>query len=261
MTTMLTTFLLALAIALLQPETPPTGGECIALPQPITSADELLDRIEQETADLGTLTARIRYENEKALIGDTQVRKGTLHSRLDPETGRRQFAVHFDEKQIGVTVESIDVDYIFDGRYLVERLNDERQFNKREIACPDDPEYDPLSIDGPFPLPIGQSRADIVRRFHVEQIENTETGRLAGHYHLRLTPRSSGEDEELEQVDLWYDPETWMPSRVVVLERSGDLNTADVVNYDPQATVEPEVFSTATPAGDWRVDITTLECP
>ena len=98
----------------------------------ISDADELLNAIDKASGNLHDFTANMRYTKEQGLLGDIQTRTGKLYYLNDAETGVRKFFVHFIELRMGDTVEKESHDFIFDGRWLVERINDEKQFIRRE---------------------------------------------------------------------------------------------------------------------------------
>lgn len=237
-------------------ETPPPPA-----PPAIASAGDLLDAVAAADAKIETLTASIRYETIQALLDDRQVRRGTALLHISPDRRLKRFRVSFTQFISSRGLEEQSRDYIFDGRYLVERLNDEKQFIKREVVRPGQ-EIDPLAIDGPLPLPIGQSREAILRRFTAELLEREgdESDRLKGHYRLRLTARNA--DDDLETVDLWYDPATLLPGRALITERGGDSVRVDLVRAKVNSVeVDPAEFSTQSPplSEGWRIDVRNLE--
>jgi hypothetical protein len=173
----------------------------------------------------------------------------------------REFFVEFTRYQTSRGLEDERRVYIFDGRYLVERLDKEREFIKREIAHEGEA-VDPLAIDGPFPLPIGQSRRDIEKRFDAKLLEpeSDESDRLTGFVRLHLTARKSSDD--LEQIDLWYHPDTLLPGRAIITERGGDIVKVDLSrDITINGSIDTAIFSTKVPpkSEGWRIDIRNLE--
>lgn len=242
-------------------EAPPTPAPPASVAPPITTAEQLLDAVAAADAKIETLRATIRYKTVQALLEDEQIRQGTAVLHISPDRRLKQFRVSFTKFISSRGLEEQSRDYIFDGRYLVERLNDEKQFIKREVVRPGQ-EIDPLAIDGPLPLPIGQARDAILRRFTAELLdpEADETDRLKGHYRVRLTARNA--DDDLEMVDLWYDPATLLPGRAIITERSGNTVHVDLANIVINGeAVEPDAFSTESPplSEGWRIDIRRLE--
>jgi len=227
----------------------------------IETADDLLDALEDADANLQDFSARLKYIKEDVLTTDRQERRGTIHYQVVPESGARQFAVLFTTLQLDERKFEEQKDYIFDGRYLVERITKERQFFKREVVRPGE-EYDPLSIDGPFPLPIGQKKKAILRRFDTELITPDTEGRLKGFYHLKLTARDrTDEGDELDTVNLWYDPDTLLPAKAVVADKTGDLSIMELAKIESNTGVKPDVFSTKLPEprDGWMIEITNLQ--
>lgn len=242
--------------ATVPPSTPPSAGA-----PAINNVDDLLNAVNASDSKINTLSTTIRYETVQALLDDKQVRKGTAVLSISPDRRLKQFRVSFTEFITERGLERQSRDYIFDGRYLVERLNDEKQFLSREVVRPGE-EMDPLAIDGPLPLPIGQSRETILKRFTATMLDNEadETDRLKGGYRMRLTARNKADD--LETVDLWYDPITLLPGRALITQRGGDTVRVDLVNTTiNDADVDPAQFNTkAPPAKDgWRVEIRAME--
>lgn len=255
-------------VVLADPEVTPQDGAATGVKEPaeaaapkFASAEALLEALERAAEPMQTLTARIQYTNEDPLLGDRTVRTGMLYFRKEPTTGARQFAVKFETLQSGDTKEQVSKDYIFDGIWLVERLPKEKQFFKRQTVKTGE-QIDPLSIDGPFPLPIGQKKADILRRFEATLGEPESSGIRKGFIHLHLKARDQTERESIEEVDLWYDPVSLLPGKVIVRERSGDVNVAELVQAIANGSVIDEAtFDTTTPSRDegWYVEVAPLK--
>jgi len=254
-------------IAMLAHLEPPAGSDAknggASANTAYESVDALLDALEKAAEPVHDLSAKIRYTTEDTLLGDTTTRTGALHFRRAPATGARQFAVRFVSLQSGDTVEKVSKDYIFDGIYLVERLNDEKQFFKRQTVRTGE-QIDPLSIDGPFPLPLGQKKADILKRFEAAMLEPDAEGVRKGFLHIRLTARDRSAEENLDTVDLWYDPVTLMPSKVIVKEKaeSGDVNTAELADVTVNGpAADDSLYDTKEPAREegWFVEIAPLK--
>jgi len=253
-----------------------------------------LDRLEAAGRDLEGFRARVIYTREQPLLGDRQVRIGRLayqpaerRSTEDAETddgadadgadgsdaigndddaeggnadGRpAKFAIRFTHLQVGQGLRERPQYYIFDGQWLAEIHPDRRQFIKRQVVPPGR-RYDPLKLgEGPFPLPLGQRRQQVLELFEVELVRAEEDP--ADAVHLAFTPRAEqAERLDYRRIDLWYDRQTLLPRRVRAEEPSGDLTIVQL--KDPQvgpigSDEAAELFSTETPpAGSgWRVEV------
>lgn len=238
-------------------------------PENVRTADDLLTLLEAADRDLRSFTAAIRYTKEQGLIGDVQIRRGRVLAVRDPGSGRLKFAVKFNQHILGSSVHERAQDFIFDGFWLVERDNTERSFVKRQIVDPAAPAdaFDPFAIDGPFPLPVGQNRAAVLARFDAELLESAAEGRLQNAWHLKLTPKSpKAQDETLERVDLWYDRDTRLPIKAILVESGGDeISTVELATIERNAAVEEAIFDTTPPSAEerrregWSVTIVPLQ--
>ena len=233
----------------------------------IQTMDELLDAQTAADAGIQDLIARVRYQTIQGVLGDEQTRLGTVTFRALPDEKRtKQFSIQFRELIASGGIGKESQDWIFDGRYLVERDNDEKDFIKREVVQ-EGKSIDPLSVDGPFPLPIGQSKESILRRFKAELLPREdragegmqEFARLVGFLRVRLTALRA--DDDLATVELWYHPESFLPHRAHIVERGGDEKIVDLIEPKVNAGVDAALFSTATPplSEGWRIDVQALQ--
>ncbi|MEX2219283.1 MAG: hypothetical protein WD749_11070 [Phycisphaerales bacterium] len=289
---------------------PPRAGVPVAA-QPsgeFASAEDLLAALEKADERLESLAAGIRYTRTFELQGDRQVRMGDLYfvSGGNPAPGDapvaappagRKFAVVFNQVRVGEVVRDDPKVYIFDGRWLVEKFPQERPplFIKREVVAPGE-SFDPLRIgEGPFPLPIGQKRADILRRYTVELLpaaagleadpeappDEAATAAalkefVAGSSHIRLVPKPEFEaDEELAEIHLWYRRDgagNLLPRMARTRDKSLNVSVVELINVQVQRTgearnqraaVPPDVLDTREPApgSGWEVQVQAWRKP
>src|SRR5262249_10946481 len=142
------------------------------------TADELLTALETADKAIKTMSAQLHFVTvaSEAESNDKQFRSGTLYfrNRSDAKTADGQpapdahvaAAVRFDTLTLPSKRQQPEhKTYILNGRERVERLEDEKQINVIKQA-PGQPEIDPLKLgEGPFPLPIGQQKNDVLKRF------------------------------------------------------------------------------------------------
>ncbi|MEO1510509.1 MAG: hypothetical protein AAFU70_00395, partial [Planctomycetota bacterium] len=188
-------------------------------------ADGLLDALEEAGLELETFEAELTYVKINALAGDRQTREGRLYLVNDESVFaddaeldfQRGFSIVFTALDVGDRRDELNERYIFDGRWLIEINENAKQFNATEVM-PEGERIDPLRIgEGPFPVPIGQKKADILERFEAELLE-TEDGLSAfgpgprtlaerfGFAQLRLVPRpGAAEEADFEEIRIWYD--------------------------------------------------------
>ncbi len=243
------------------------------------NADALLRALEHADTGLKTLLARINYFKTFAIQSDTQERRGTLYfeaeSSPDGKTPpRRRFAVTFDELIVGDRSEKSTLHYAFDGEWVVEKTPDDHQFTKRQVVPPGET-FDPLKIgEGPFPVPIGQKRAEILSRFEAtlpppaEGLENpnyvmfVEFNALV---ELLLKPKpGTPEADSFEEVRIWYQPTGHMlPLIAKTITPAGDESLVILTDPVVNKPIDESVFSTELPPADenWHVHISEYRRP
>ncbi len=233
--------------------------------QPISPVHEALDSIERAGEDLHAFTADVAYRKDDALLGGGELRTGSMVYDTNPEASPR-LAVNFDYRiDLGSNERRAEhKQLIFDGGWLVERDEAARQFIKRQIVRPGDM-ADPMRLGGPFPLPIGQKREDVLRTFTVTKLDpppdhfavpKSEALKLIG---LHLVPREGSEEsEDWASIDLWYDLDKWLPIGVIATEVNGDqrrirLTKAKLHDVLPEAS--ESLLSIEVPSDGWSVDV------
>ena len=229
---------------------------------PADPVASLLDELQQSAADLRTFTADVLYQTEDALLGQKVARKGSIAYQVDAERNHKKFAIRFTQIIESGRMRQRNKYYIFNDRWLVEVDEAEKTFIKREIVPPGST-FDPLKLgEGPFPLPIGQAREEVMARFDVELIELPEAGSLASLrdkievHGLRLIPKADApEAEDYDHIDLFYDKNTLLPAGVEVIEANGNRKTARLENLLRNPEMD-EDFSVVEPDPTvWRIDV------
>jgi hypothetical protein len=249
-------------------EPAPCGGDqAAASDDPVIV---LLDTLERSADDLRTFTASIHYEVEDALLGEKVIRKGELIYRVEPGGGKKSFAILFESKIANGRKRDQLKHYVFSDGWFVEVDHEEKLFIKRQVVA-EGGEYDPLKLgEGPFPVPIGQPRADVLARFEVSLIELPDAGPLAklkgktAVDGLRLIPRpDSAVAKDFARIELFYDRDTRLPVGIDLIEVNGDRKTArleEVRRNPPLDEAALAKLSIIEPdPTEWRIDIRELE--
>lgn len=182
------------------------------------TVEALLDRLERSAEDLRNFQARIRYDIWDAATEEKQIRSGHLIYQVDPDDGSKRFAILFDTFIFGNRQENEAKHYIFADGWLVEIDHERKQFIKRQIVAPGKT-FDPLKLgEGPFPLPIGQPKNEVLARFDVRLLDAPSDPFLAKLLADRdvegmvLFPKlHTPEAEKFQRVELFYDRETMLP--------------------------------------------------
>lgn len=246
-------------------------------PGDITDATDLLAALEAADANVRTMTADLVYDKTFDIAGDRQIRWGKLSFTDDhAEKSRvRKFAIRFDRLRIGERLEKEEKHYIFDGRWLVEKLPGQKQFIKTEIVREGDT-FDPLKIgEGPMPIPIGQRKDETLARFSAELLgaddgveaetaPETEVLRkhVAGTYQLKLVPKPGTEEsKDFKEIRLWYragaseGEAAFLPVMARTENRAGDISIVRLSGVALNGKIDESVLDTALPGGDWKTDV------
>lgn len=232
------------------------------------TAEELLARLEAADADLESLSADVAYSKTNLLVGEDQRRLGRLYFRqLEPEgdseaDSRRQFAIEFHTLYLDDRKEEERRSFVFDGRWLVEKLPDETppQMFKREVVPPGET-FDPLAIgEGPFPIPIGQKREDILQHYDAELIPAGDEPVDQHTWHIRLQRKPEAKDVlDVETLDLWYLRKNLLPVRAQAIDEAGNMTEVTLAKIERNTAIDAAHFATEAPSDAWDVEITAWD--
>ena len=191
-----------------------------SLPNAGPEIDALLTKLEAAADDLRDFHSRLTYEKYDPLLDRTEMRVGELVYQLKPDSTKR-FAVLFDtlivlqgESDVGRKEDKLR-HYVFDGVWLAEIDHEARQFIKRQVVAPGE-QLDPLKLgEGPFPLPIGQKKSEVLARFDVQTVDVPAQGLLKNLKDvdgLLLIPKpGTPEARNYSRVEIYYDRATMLP--------------------------------------------------
>ncbi|MDP7030326.1 MAG: hypothetical protein QF733_08910 [Phycisphaerales bacterium] len=239
------------------------GAAMVMCEPPADPVHDALSNIEQAGSSLGALTADVAYRKDDALIGGGELRTGRLVYAADPGPS---LAVQFDYRiDLGDMARRGETKrLVFADGWLLEADQANRQFIKRQIVAPGDT-ADPMRLGGPFPLPIGQKRADVLRRFDVTVLDGPPDAFLASAatdrevIGLHLVPKPGvAEAEDWAHLNLWYDRTSWLPLGVLAVETNGDarrIRLSEVARHDEIPAASKAMLSMALPGEGWSVDV------
>lgn len=274
-------------VAPVQPDAPAVTPviEEPAQPAAANPTDAILDELERADAAIKSLTAKVTYEKRFDLGGDTQTRWGRIAYTDDKSSeGERQrrFGVHFDRLRVGSRLEQEQRSYLFDGVWFIEKRHNDSEISKWRLLREGE-KIDPLRIgEGRMPIPIGQRKQDILKRFAVElpaSEEGLETPEgeedapflalrthVNGTIQLKLVPIPGTEEaRDLREIRLWYrkidgaaDGVTYLPTLAREVNRSLDVSTVRLSDVVANGAIDPADLDTTDPEG-WKVDIRDIK--
>ncbi len=229
-------------------------------------ADTALRQIETAGEGLHCLTGSVAYRKDDALLGSRDIRTGTV--QYERTEGTPSLSVEFTSRVVNRRRRAELKRVIYSDGWLIESDATNRQFIKRQLARPDEAP-DPMRLGGPFPMPLGQKRSDVYKRFNVTIIDGpadpfvvpkeTDTPIMG----LHLVPKETvPESQEWSSIDIWYDCDSWMPIGVVATETNGDCRRIRLsdVQINPTLTASQRAaMSVSEPSEEgWSVDVRPL---
>ena len=232
-------------------------------PELSDKVNRLLEQLEKNAKDLNAFTAKVMYEKEDAMLGRKELRTGDLIYRVDPQSKEKSFAIFFDFTIVNGRKRPENKRYVFNGRWLAEIDDKEKQFIKREIVPPGK-QLDPLKLgEGPFPLPIGQPKAEVLARFDVTAAELPQQGLLKDLQNvdgLLLVPKpGTQEAKDFIKVELFYDRQLLLPVGIHLVDGNGDQKSIKMTDMRRNPTLtEAELAKLNIQDPDpreWRIDI------
>ena len=241
-----------------QPNSQPTS-------QPATSdpAVALLDRLETAGNDLRDFSADITYYLWDAMLERREISSGEILYEVRPDDGSRRFAILVTSVIVGNHKNNQNKRYIFDGSWFVEIDDDNRMFTKRQIVAPGE-RFDPLKLgEGPFPMPLGQRRQDVLARFEASLLQGTRHEVLARFLAgkqiegLKLVPRpSTPQARDIAEVEIFYDAATLLPLGIVLTETNGNRKTVMLRHLKRNQGIDESKLSIEEPdPKDWQIDV------
>jgi len=257
--------ILVLALGALCGAQPPTAS-APASSQPALdpTVDKILTRLEsREVYDLhAKVSWTLRYASDAE--EDAVAKSGELWYQQQKPVAK--FLVHFTKKVASNRVHKLDERYLFDGRWYYALKSETKTFEKREIRRAGDVGNPYKLGEGPFPVPFGQKKADIVKEFDVSLLPAARDD-PPDTDHLRLAPRAgTSSHADYKQVDVWVAREgthSGLPVKVHAAKRDGtgkvnSFITVAFENIELNPALAAGIFQLKKPPGYEEV-VETLE--
>jgi hypothetical protein len=177
------------------------------------NVDQVLEQLDQVGQQLKEFSAKVRL-NETDSLGSSVVHLGNVYFQRKPD-GSARIHVVFDKRVSNGRKSDEKTEYLLDGPVLTDRNYRSRNETIRDIALKPGQKINLFKLgEGPFPLPIGQSPADVHRESDVLLIPAAKDD-PKNTSHIRLTPKSRSDlGRRFKTVDVWVDQKTHMPVRV-----------------------------------------------
>ena len=233
------------------------------------STDAMLSALEKAGDNIRTLRANVIYDRVDAVSENRERRTGQIVLTQDSQQLKsRTLAIMFDQFIDASGHASPQTQrFVFHGGWLFEFDDARHQLIARELVAPGE-QLDPLRIgEGPVPIPIGQKKEEVLRRFEVQLAplpEQPLLKRLVNIQGLVMRPKlNAGVDPDLAEIYVWYDLGTLMPVAVAATTKGGDQKILLLTQFElnkeldvsAKALLATDPPATTDKGAAWRRDV------
>jgi hypothetical protein len=202
---------------LVQPAGPPVPLPAAKPLGPNSTVGDVLDALDDRGQTLTSFTADIMTtDQDLTLGGDPVIRTGKIWFQTGPTN--TMFHLILDKKIKGKLTVNEKIEYQLDGDWLIDRDYTAKIETKRQIPKGKDGKINLFQLGGPFPLPIGQKTADVLKAFAVKK-DAFAQGDPPNSIHLELTPNPGTQlAQSFFSIEVWVDPATNFPVRIETVD-------------------------------------------
>ncbi len=218
--------------------------------QPVTpQVDQVLTRLEKAGDAIKDLQANIHHELYQIIPDDRQTKTGFIRYRAAAGKKDPLFMISFDT----LIHEDLKLRqkewFCFNGKWFREIREQTRTAIDREVVAPDE-KVDPFKLgEGPFPLPFGQKKADILKNFNVTWVKPQKSDPPAGD-HLILIPKpDSPYVKKYDKLEFWVDQKLNLPVRIGSRDRHSNIITVDFKDIKINAGIPDKQLWVDVPEG------------
>jgi outer membrane lipoprotein-sorting protein len=230
----------------------PAGGQANG------SIDQVLGQLDQVGKNLKEFSGKVKLSEEDNAMGGEVTHAGTVAFQKKPD-GTARIHVVFDQRISNGKRSAEKTEYLLDGPTLYDRNYRAKNETKRQVLKPGE-KMDLFKLgEGPFPLPIGQSPAEVHNAFDVTQPPAAKDD-VAGAVHLQLIPKPGGElARKFHSIDVYVDQKSHMPVRVITVDtKQTRISTADLTDLvlNPPGGLKEGDFQLPSIEGEgWHITV------
>ena len=168
----------------------------------------VLDRLEKADAELMDLRAKVRYSVLQLVKAneddpdDVEHNIGNIKFLKHPEP--TQFFIHFEKRISGNKwVNDAKQWFVFDGQWLTTAKENGKTVEREQIVRPGEKSEFYKLGEGPFPLPFGQKKADVLEHFCVQLAPPSQDDPKSTDHLICTTKPNSSLANQFERIDLF----------------------------------------------------------
>ncbi|HEY1921789.1 MAG TPA: hypothetical protein VGG44_03405 [Tepidisphaeraceae bacterium] len=218
-----------------------------------SSVDEILDALDARGRSLQDFSATVRLTDSDNSTGDSTVNIGTVILQRKGNDDAR-IRVTFTKKQLGNKIFDVQHEYTLDNGLLVERDYQSKHETTQQILKPGQ-KLDLFKLgQGPFPLPLGQKKEDVLQLFGVQKIDPAKDD-PPGTVHLQLTPKQGTPfAKQFKTIEIWVETASNMPRRIQTVDVAEvTTKTTDLTDIKINSGASDKDFAEPPLPDDWDV--------
>ena len=212
----------------------------------------VLDALHDRGQSLADFTADVTIA-ETDTLGSSSENSGKVSYQRTPG-GDARIRVSFDRKKIADKIVKQRREYKLEGGTLIDQNFDTKTQVNRQVLKPGQ-KLNPLKLgEGPFPLPIGQDREEVLKLFDVTRIAKAKDD-PADTVHLSLKPKANTRfAKKFLSIEVFVSNQSHFPVRIETTDRDGTtVRTTDLTNIKINAGLKDADFKLDEPGRDWGV--------
>ena len=186
----------------------------------------ILDKLEKAGSEIKNLQAKVKHELYQMIPDDRQTKLGVIRYKAASDGKNAKFMISFDT----LIHDNLKLKrrewFCFDGHWLREIRSQTKTVIDREIIAPDE-KIDPFKLgQGPFPLPFGQKKQEILDNFTVILAAKAKNDPKHTS-HLILIPKAKSKfKKKYKKIEFWIDKTLNLPVKVSAFDRHSNQITA-----------------------------------
>jgi hypothetical protein len=200
---------------------------------PGSDLDSILDALDARGKGLKDFSANVALHTIDNRTGEDSAQLGRVV--YDDNGGNPRIRVAFDKKEVddgtGKRVsQKKRLDYVLENGWLTDRDYQKKLEVCRQVLQPGQ-KMNLLKLgEGPFPLPIGQDKAEVKKQFEATKVETAKED-PADTVHVKLVPKPGTQfQKRFKQIDVFVDTKTDMPVRIDTMEPAGTTRSTELTN-------------------------------
>lgn len=217
-----------------------------------SSVDEILDALHEVGKDLRSFSANVTMHETDLISQDSSSRSGMAVYQLLGE-GNARFRVTFLKRTQDNLTQDQRIEYLLENGILSDR-NYTRKLEVRQRVVRPGEKLNLLKLgEGPFPLPIGQPRPEVLKLFEVTKLAPSKDS-PANTVQIRLTPKPGTQfDRKFKSIDASVNLDSNMPTRIDTIDANETLKRGTELT-DLRLNIELTQAHFALPAlpDDWQ---------